>query len=408
MPRRRLIALVGVWVVALCAVSAICAVHAYDSTTHSLSDWIIFEVGARTLVHYHHTTTNLYDTPRLHVYVDNPDIQIGPPALWFVAAFEGLRVRTVYGLFSVIMAVIGLAGVFAAIITGRREAWRGWERGGKVALIVAASLLAAAFIAEEANRWKHLDDLMAVTLACVSAYLISRRRAWWLIGLLLGTGVAAKPWALILAPILLALPRRDIARATLVTVGVAAAWWAPFVIAAPGTVQALGHWQIIPDPGSVLRLVGIQGDVSRWLRPVQFFLGLGMCAYVCRNRPWVSAPLAALATRVLTDPYAFGYYSLGPLTFALLYDCAGGGWQGLPTWTALTALLDVGLSNIVPHLGIDSPMHQQTVLAVAKLLWAVSVLAAVLAPTRFNRGRSEVTDKLAEPSAGALSEAARA
>ncbi|HVT22358.1 MAG TPA: hypothetical protein VHE57_13330 [Mycobacteriales bacterium] len=357
------------WVGVLGVVTWLAALHAYHKTFPWLSDWVVIQVGARTLVHYH--LTNLYSGPRLHVYVDNPDIQIGPPVLWSVAAFEWLNDQALYKLFSVVSAVIGLVGVLSAFAAG---GWVRPDRSNALRLRTAlalATVVTTALVANEADRWKHIDDVMALTLALLAAYLIARQRAWWLIGLLLGTGIAAKPWALILAPILLALPRRDLARTTLVTICVAAAWWAPFVIAAPDTLQALGHYEIRPTNGSVLYLVGLHGPVQRWLRPVQFFLGLGVGAFVCRRRDWLAAPLAALAARVLTDPFAYGYYGLGPLLFAAMYDAGGRGWRGYPTFTAGT----VAIEFVLPYY-LNA---HQSLLAGSKAAWAIAMLAVLLA-----------------------------
>jgi hypothetical protein len=366
-------AFIGLWVLAMALVALVVGIHAYNKVTHTFSDWVVFEVGARVLVHYHHATTNLYTDPRLHLYVDNNDIQVGPPALWFVAAFEWLSARTIYGLFSVIMAALTLGGTCAALVGGRRLAAAKTTSFRNYFPIVLASLVTVWLLTNDADRWKHLDDVMALSFAAVAAWLIAEGRAWWLVGVLLGTGIAAKPWALILAPMLLALPRRDLSRTVLTTIVVASAWWAPFVLAAPGTIQALGQYQILPTSGSILHLLGITGGVEHWLRPVQFFLGLAVGGFVAMRRRWAAAPLAALATRVLTDPYAYGYYGMGPLLFAFFYDAAGGGWRGLPVFTAFTAVME---------FAVPFATHNGTVIALAKLVWAVSVLAAVLIGNR--------------------------
>lgn len=393
MSRRRLILGVTAWSAVGLGVLTVIAVHAYDKTAHSFSDWVVFEVGARILVHYDYM--NLYSGPRFHLYADNAVIQVGPPALWFVAAFQALNARTVYWIFTVIITVITTVGGGAAWLAGRELAQRNWDALRRWAIFPVTAILTVGILVNWGDRWKHLDDVMALTFAALAALLIAKHRWWLVIGLLLGTGVAAKPWALILTPMLLALPRRDIARTTLATIIVAGAWWAPFVIADPNTTQALGHWQIKPNPGSVLYLIGIHGPVERWLRPVQFFLGLGVGTFVCRRRFWLAAPLAALATRVLTDPYAYGYYGTGPLLFAFLYDCAGKGWRGLPTFTAFTAAIEFLLPNLY---------HQQTVLAISKAVWAITILGVVLRPS-LKAGSDDLhegaRDRLPEPLADA-------
>jgi hypothetical protein len=154
-----------------------------------------------------------------------------------------------------------------------------------------------------------------------------------------------------------------------VTIIAAAFWWAPFVISAPGTAQALGHFPVIVAPGSVLHLIGLRGNVAGWLRPVQFTLGVAVGTYVGVRRHWTAAPLAALAIRVMTDPYTYGYYGLGPLVFALLVDAAGGGYRRLPTYTAATAMIEFGL----PACGLHGDA-----LGAAKLIWSIGVLVCLL------------------------------
>ncbi|HVW79650.1 MAG TPA: hypothetical protein VHB69_01760 [Mycobacteriales bacterium] len=371
----------------LIAIAAACwfARIGYDRTVHGFTDWVFFEVGARVLVHYQHQS--IYGGDRWHLYVDNVDLQIGPPAFWAVAAFEWLPVRTIYNLFSVLLAVIAVGAVGAAALAGHwaklpvRQARSLLVRHGRTAAFGAAATATSAITAFQCVAWKHLDDALALMLAALAACLVARGRAWWLVGILLGTAAATKPWAMILVPMLLGLPRRDIARTVLVAIAVAMAWWAPFVISAPNTIQALGHFNVFSRPGSVLHLVGIHGQVQHWLRPVQFTIGIAAGCLAVRQRGWTAAPLAALATRVLTDPYAYGYYGLGPLLFALFYDWTGEGFGGLPTFTLMTAFLEFG----IPYTGAGP-----TWTALAKLVWSLAVLVATLLPRRTAARQSDV------------------
>jgi hypothetical protein len=327
----------------LVAITGYYAHVGYVNTLHRITDWVGFEVGARVLVHYHHQP--LYGDPRLHVYVDNPDLQIGPPALWLVAAFERFSFRTITLVFGWIMPALGVLGIVAIGRSG--PAWPSTIHGAlNKAHLALAGLLVGAIWGFEANQWKHLDDAMALSFTAVAVYLITKRRPWWLIGLLLGTAVATKPWAIILTPILLGLAREERSKAVLATVTVAAAWWAPFVIAAPDTMQALGHFAIQPHGGSVLYLVGFRGHVEGWLRPAQFVIGIAVGILAARRHGIYAAPIAALATRVLTDPYAYPYYAMGPLLFALLFDRGRPNTRWLIGLTELTALLDSAFSRI--------------------------------------------------------------
>lgn len=329
------------------------------------TEWNFFELGARTLVGYHHNP--LYGGGALHLYVANPQLQIGPPALWSIAAFEWLPVHVVAALFVAVMAIIGLGAVAAVTAAGRAM-----TAAGTRALswpTVAAAAVVAGIWGYDCGTWRHLDDAGALLAVAVAVAVIARGGRWWVVGLLLGTAAAAKPWAVILVPIVLAMPRRDVARALLVTIVTGALWWAPFVIAAPETTSALGHYIVVARPGSVLHLIGISGQVQGWLRPTQFMIGGAIGCFVVLRREWTAAPLAALAVRVLTDPYSYAYYGLGPMLAAFLVDSTAQRRHGFPTFTAAAVLVEF----VVPPLGLGS-----TTIAVVKLIWGVSTLAAVL------------------------------
>lgn len=359
------------WSALAIAATSVFAWIGWSRTDHGAGDWVVFEVGARVLVHYHHQ--NIYGGNRWHLYVDNVDLQIGPPAFWLVAAFEWLPFRRLYDVFGVLLPVLSLLTIGGATLAGswaRSRAMNGALQANAAGLAAVATAGIWGLYAEAS---KHLDDVLALGFAVAAACLISKQRAWWLVAVLLGTSAATKPWAIILTPMLLGLPRRDIARAALVMLAVAAVWWAPFVISAPQTIQALGHFQVVPKPGSVLYLLGLHRGVQRWLRPTQFFVGVVIGCWTVRRSGWIAAPLAAIATRVATDPFAFGYYGLGPLIFAYLYDRAGNGYRGFPAFTAVTALAEFGPAFVTSN---------SAVIASSKLGWAVLVLATTLGRTR--------------------------
>jgi hypothetical protein len=346
----------------------------YQRTVHGFTDWVYFEVGARVLVHYHHEA--IYADPRFHLYADNPDLQIGPPAFWFVAAFEWLSFHALYVLFAWVMGIFGLIATWFAQASGRLTALRPLD-GGRRLTLNAMFVVTAGVWAYQCTAWKHLDDAMALTLVAAAAHCIAKRRPWWLAAAMIGTAIATKPWVVILAPMLLGVEHKSRVRAVLTTLMVAIAWWAPFLIAAPNTQQALGHFKIFILPGSVLHLLGFRGHVEGWLRVMQFALGVAAASYVGAKRHWVAAPLAGLAVRVLTDPYPYGYYGLGPLVFALMVDAMGMGYRAFPTFSIGTAIVEFAL----PACGLHGDL-----LGVSKLAWAVTVLLVLL------RSRSKNVD----------------
>jgi hypothetical protein len=340
------------------------------------------------LVHYHGNP--LYGGGALHVYVNNPQLQVGPPALWPIAAVEWLPVRAEEALFVVVMAILGLGAVAAVMATGRIV--RGISASAVSWPLVVAAAIVAGIWGYDCGTWRHLDDSAALLAFAAAGMVIARGGRWWVVGLLLGTAAATKPWAIILVPIVLAMPRRDVARTILVTIATAAFWWAPFMIAAPGTNSALGHYIVVARPGSVLHLIGISGQVQGWLRPTQFVLGSAVGCVVVLRRHWTAAPLAALVIRVLTDPYNYAYYGLGPMLAALLYDCANERRRDFPVFTAATVLVEF----VLPPLGLGN-----TAMSAIKLIWGVGVLAAIQASR--SPSRQEVTPA-SHATAGAITQ----
>jgi hypothetical protein len=360
---------------------------AYSKTAHSINDWIIFEIGARTFVHYHHMA--IYAGNPLHLYANDPAIQVGPPPLVAVAAAQGLAPHPVALLFGLLMSVAGCATVAAVEALAHRIRHPADHRRIAVTTLLGGLVLTAVW-SYGAGFWRHLDDVMALTCVAVALWLVARRRPWWLIGLLLGTAAATKPWAIVAAPLLLGLPRKDRARTALVLLAAAAAWWLPFIIAAPETTKALGTYHLIPKPGSTLYAFGIHHNVARWLRPVQFDLGLVAAGWLALRGRWTAAPLAGIAVRVCFDPYAFGYYGIGPVLAALVWDLTGSR-RTVPRWTIGTVLVLYAVPVVPSHF----------LAGVARLGWALTVLAALVG------GAVRQSRRAARPADESVSTAAR-
>jgi hypothetical protein len=333
-------------------------------------DWGFFESGARSLVRYH--GQSLYRASSLHLYANNPELQIGPPALLLVAAAESLATRTIEELFTGIIAALGVVSLLSAGHASRRYAKRTGGRTGWNVRLLGAGVLTIAIWSYQSAEWMHLDDALALTLVALAALLIEADQPWWAVAGLLGTAAAAKPWAVIFVALLIALRRTEISKALLVYIAAAAIWWLPFIVAAPNTIAALGQFPVFPSSGSVVYLLGAHGQIHGWLRPAQFVLGIAAGCAVGRERDWVRVPLAALAVRVVTDPYTFSYYGLGPLLFAYVYDAANVPSRRFPLATAVTAAVEFGL----PWLHTPGAL-----MGVARLAWGLGILFLVFRKT---------------------------
>jgi hypothetical protein len=343
-------------------------------------DWPWFEFGARTLIHLN----SHYATGALSLYAHNPEVQIGPPPLIAVAAFQWLPPAAVRLLFAVLVTLAGAWCLRCVeLIVGREatgERWLDVQR-----LVARAGVLVVPIWAWESVRWEHLDDVMAITAAMTAMAVIASGRRWWLAALLVGIAVASKPWALAIAPCLLALPREERSRATLVAILTAGLCWAPFVVGAPQTVNALGGYQVVVDPGSTLHLLGVPlVDAPRWVRPLQLVGGFLLAVVVVRRRQWLALPVVVFGFRVLVDPQTWGYYGLGPLVGAVLWDCANA--RRWPSWTVATAAVEFLVPAVAPGWA-----------AAARLVWFLAVMVSVLRATRTDTGRLGVGAPGARP-----------
>jgi hypothetical protein len=324
-----------------------------------LNDWLSFEFGARTLIHYNAH----YSGGALHLYANNPFIQIGPPPLVVVAAIQWLpHNASSIGL----AALMALAGVWAlrCVETTARALQPAARASGIAVTALWAGGVAMAVWSYEAAQWRHLDDVMAICFLLAATSLVARQRYWWLAGALVGLGVAAKPWALVLAPVLLGLSRARRPKAALVALGAAAGCWAPFVLGGPGTLAALGGFRLRVSAASTIRLLGVHSTLApTWVRPVQMVGGFVLMAVLARRGQWVAVPFAGLAFRVVTDPQVWPYYGLGPLIAAVLWDSLHE--RRWPVWTTATLAVEYAIPLVAPGSA-----------AAVRLVWALAVLVS--------------------------------
>jgi hypothetical protein len=327
-----------------------------------VNDWLAFEFGARTIIHYNAH----YGGGALRLYANYPFIQIGPPALLVVAATQWLpHNSSSVGL----AAVMALAGLWAlrCVETTARAMLPAQSLRSIQTKVLGAGLIAMPIWSYEAGQWRHLDDIMAICFILAATSLVARRQSWWLAGLLVGVGVAAKPWALVLAPVLLGLSRSQRSKAALVALASATACWAPFVLGGPGTLKALGGFRLSVNPTSTLHLLGLHSLMApMWVRPVQMVGGFLAMAILARRSQWVAIPIAGFALRVVTDPQTWLYYGMGPMMAAVLWDLLHD--RKWPVWTIATAAVEFAAPFIVTGS-----------VALVRLLWALAIFASCLA-----------------------------
>jgi hypothetical protein len=336
-----------------------------------LTDWLTFEFGARALIHYNVH----YGGGGLHLYANYSFIQIGPPALLVVAATQWLPHNASSVGLAAIMALAGLWGLRCAESTAR--ALLPAERQQNIAAkTFGAGLLAIPIWSYESAQWRHLDDVMAICFILAATSLIARQRYWWLAGIGVGLGVAAKPWALILAPVLLGLSRSERPKAAIAALATATACWAPFVIGGPGTVSSLGSLRLHVSAMSSLHTLGVSfGAAPSWVRPVQMVGGFILMAIIARRSHWVAIPFAGLAFRVVSDPQTWLYYGMGPVMAAVLWDVLQ--QRRWPVWTIATVGVEYGVYWVSPGST-----------GAARLLWALAILVSCLLYRRIAKPES--------------------
>jgi hypothetical protein len=324
-------------------------------------DLIWLELGTRILLHHH---APVGSGPRLDVYANNSVVQMGPPALLFAGPFQWLPIQLGAHLMLDILSLLVIPALWLAELAARSAV--GPVRGKAL----LTGLVVVPLWTVECQRWAHADDVIALLAALAAAVLLSRGRHEVAAGLLLGTGAATKPWAVILLPLLFAYARPQIARAVLAFVLGAMVWWVPFVIADPATVHALGSVSLFMVNEPTWHLVGMTGRAPIWIRPAQLLGGVALALLVVRRVGWPAVPVVALAWRVTVDPYDWPYYVMGPLIAAALWDLVRTSrttWSSLP-WTTL--------SVAVVEFGVEREAHAAAPLT--RLVWFIALTVWVV------------------------------
>ena len=323
----------------------------------------------------------LFGSAGLRLYAQHPEFQFGPLTSLVVAPLTALPPAAGLVVAQLLMTA---AGPFALWLVAPLAAAPGPRRSCRV--LPAGIVLAPAWTILSV-RWAHTDDVLTLVLLAAAVRAVHARRGLPA-GLLLGAALAAKPWAIGCAPILLALPRRGAVRALPAAGLVALAAWAPFLAADAGTWSALRPSLQIAD-SSPLRLFGVRSAVvPPWTRSVQLLAAplAGLLAVL--RRRWPAALLVAIAVRLALDPQDIGYYAAGGVLAAVIADF--GTTDRLVPWTAvITAVAlwqpfvaDYGRRLQVSHGPALWWFEHPSLVAAVHVGWALITLAMLLAPDR--------------------------
>ena len=359
---------------------------------HPIS-WHWFELAARLLVGDGAPSEG---RGGLHLYESHPDFQFGPVAVVVTAV-----IRLVGDGHAILLARVLTAALAPVILWTLEDLARREFPSADLPRIRRLSLLAGLLLVPAwdlvAVRTVHIDDAIALS-AGVGALAMARRDRPWAAATLLGLAVGAKPWAVAFLPILFVL-RRHRTHALVLAGVLTSVVWVPFLVAAPGTVEALSDYRLAVARRSALHLLGLDAAAAPvWLRPVQFVAILAVAtAAVARGR-WQGVIFVAMATRILLDPAVHSYHLTGLVVGAVAWDLT---WcqRKWPMWTIFPALLLTTRLTALPH----------SISGTIRLGLSLTIIVAVLAgPGRhINRSPDRAARTQPAPDTGALASGTR-
>jgi hypothetical protein len=272
------------------------------------TDWHYYAEGSNALLGSHPLT----------LYAAHPAVQIGPLSLLVARVLSAI-----FGTHVVVVTQVLLCAAFFPLLALVQRVDR--DHPGRM---VGGGLLLAAVWPQVAL---HVELADVLTLACVIAAMVCVQRDSALgAGVCAGLAIAAKPWALPVAAVVLVVSRRRLAAS--IVVAITAVTYLPFLIAHPHTLHA-GVAALAPQRGTLLDAIGF-ATAPWWVRPLQLLAGAALVLLAIRRGRWAAALLATVVVRLVLDPGAMPYYDAGLVAGALLADRG----QARPVATSLAAV----------------------------------------------------------------------
>lgn len=346
-------------------------------------DWRYFVEGSELLFGQHHKYTPL--PGGLHLYANYPDYQIGPLSFLLATPFRVLgpgdgRIPAVLAMTAVIPLLVWMLERTALTL------WREHARFSQT-LLQLTTLLGGVVVAQAwsplATIYSHLDDVTVLTAGVVALWAVACRRPL-VLGAMIGIAIAAKPWGIVVLPLVLALPGwTGRLKAAGLGAAIAAVAWMPFVIGDTNTLSSIRP-TTDTSPASVLALFGVgPGLGPSWIRPVQIGTASLVAALVVARGRWTAALLAWIAIRLALDPGVFPYYTAGLAIAAFAWDILKSP-RPLPVWTLGTFVF---LNNA--YIVLDSDTGK----AILRLLITVAiVVSTALLPDRRPKEQADPAD----------------
>jgi hypothetical protein len=223
-------------------------------------------------------------------------------------------------------------------------------------------------------------DAMAL-IAALAAMVVLLHERPMMAGALLAVGCAAKPWTLVLLPLLFFTPSPARIRAVLTATLLVLITWGPFFLASPETLSAARPPFVVPAY-AWQRLVGIGDAAPTWWRGVQlavcWIVGLLVWRRSRRTGDWATGLAAAggaiALIRVLTEVGTWPYYLSVALPLVWVADRALAS-ESLPWATLLSFLPVVTLAEPLGDVGASTARVASLCLGLVVLLQRWGTLA---------------------------------
>ena len=254
----------------------------------------------------------------LSLYVDHPEFQFGPLAVVAAVPFSWFGLGLGSWLAIIVGSALGLIALAALVTTVRRLRPDALRSARPLSLIGGAVTLVLVW-GDVAVRTAHLDDAIALCALAAALWALSEGRTGWAT-VAVAIGAAAKPWAVIFLPLLLLVPD---SRRFVRPVGaglVAVLTWVPFLLAAPETLD-VRDYAIPNEASSALRILGVTDPTTPdWVRPAQLLGGMALVGLLVLVGRWPAALMAGVAVRLVLDPAANRYYTVGLVLTVLVFE----------------------------------------------------------------------------------------
>jgi hypothetical protein len=287
-------------------------------------DWYLFEHGGPLLLRH-----------GLHFYANYPFYTSGPLSLLAALPFRvigpgngRLAVLTMTAVAPLLVFVLEQAAkCLWPAISDRDRAFR------HMTVLFGGLMLMWSWVSV-ATVYAHLDDVLTLTAVVGALWAVAARRHV-VLGFALGVAIAAKPWGIVVLPLVFALTGRARWKALAIAAGIACVAWLPFAVADAKTLSVLRP-TVGVAPQSVMHLLGAPpGTVTKWTkwtRSVQLGCALVAAGLAVWRGRWAAVPLVAIAIRVALDPAVWPYYTTGVVLAALAWDLLRTR-RAFPIWT---------------------------------------------------------------------------